>query len=74
MHFGKTLQETITPQMALEVERLFNETDVYSKGIFSMGGHEDGVVCFGANPAQAGITLIQTYANSLSVLAGRVTA
>lgn len=36
-----------TPEMALEVQRLFRETDVRQQQIFAMGGHVDGVVAFG---------------------------
>ncbi len=35
-----------TPEMAAEVQRLFAQTDVMERGIFSMGGHEDGIVAF----------------------------
>jgi hypothetical protein len=34
-----------TPEMALEVQRLFREADV--SGIFAMAGHKDGIVAFG---------------------------
>lgn len=37
-----------TPAMADEVERLFRESDVRHRKIFAMGGHEHGVVAFGA--------------------------
>ncbi len=48
-----------TPEMALEVRRLFSETNVRESRIFSMGGHEDGVVSFGQNVEQAGHALLQ---------------
>jgi L-ribulose-5-phosphate 4-epimerase len=44
--------------MAAEVQRLFRETDVLRQGIFSMGGHEDGIVAFGQTVAAAGNTLL----------------
>jgi len=49
-----------TPKMAEEVQRLFNETDVREKKIFSMGGHEDGVVSFGISAEEAGDVLLRT--------------
>jgi len=48
-----------TPEMAKEVQRLFNETDVRKKKIFSMGGHEDGVVSFGSTAEEAGDILLR---------------
>jgi len=49
-----------TPGMAEEVQRLFNASDVRVKKIFSMGGHEDGVVSFGATAEEAGDILLRT--------------
>ena len=49
-----------TPKMAEEVQRLFNATDVREKKIFSMGGHEDGVVSFGTTAEEAGDILLST--------------
>ncbi|MCB9161296.1 MAG: class II aldolase/adducin family protein [Caldilineaceae bacterium] len=40
--------------------RLFAETDVRSRGIFVMGGHDDGVVAFGATAEAAAEILIGT--------------
>ena len=49
-----------TPAMAVEVQRLFRETEVLrqGKGIFSMGGHEDGIIAFGQTATQAGEILM----------------
>lgn len=41
-----------TPEMATETARLFRETDVRERGIFSMAGHEDGIVSFGKTAEQ----------------------
>ena len=49
-----------TPKMAAEVQRLFNETDVRDQKIFSMGGHEDGIVSFGTTAEEAGDILLRT--------------
>jgi len=53
-----------TPDMSREVERLYSQTDIRHKGIFSMGGHEDGVVAFGKTVAAAGNTLLSALAGS----------
>jgi L-ribulose-5-phosphate 4-epimerase len=42
-----------TPEMAYEIIRLFKETDVRSKKILVMAGHEPGVVTFGKNLGDA---------------------
>ncbi|HEY2799078.1 MAG TPA: class II aldolase/adducin family protein [Chthoniobacterales bacterium] len=36
-----------TPEVAREVQRLFRETNVRTKKIFAMAGHEAGIVAFG---------------------------
>jgi ribulose-5-phosphate 4-epimerase/fuculose-1-phosphate aldolase len=53
-----------TPEMAAEVERLFRETPVREKLIFSMGGHEDGVVSFGRTSEEAGAVLLAYLARA----------
>jgi L-ribulose-5-phosphate 4-epimerase len=42
-----------TPEMADEVRRLFRATDIGSKKIFVMAGHEEGIVTFGKDLAEA---------------------
>lgn len=54
-----------TVAMADEVARLFRNTDVLQQGIFTMAGHEDGVVAFGCTAAQAAQRLIASYARAL---------
>jgi len=49
-----------TPAMTREVARLFRETDVSRRKIFSMGGHEDGIIAFGRTADEAGVTLENT--------------
>lgn len=56
-----------TPAMAHEVERLFAATDVRHKGIFSMGGHLDGVVSFGVTAGEAGAILLSALAASYAL-------
>jgi hypothetical protein len=48
-----------TPEMAEEVRRLFRDSDVLERGIFSMGGHEDGIVSFGRSEDEAGEILLR---------------
>jgi ribulose-5-phosphate 4-epimerase/fuculose-1-phosphate aldolase len=47
-----TTSETVaygTPEMAYEIMRLFTVSDVRSRQIFVMAGHEGGIVAFGKN-------------------------
>jgi ribulose-5-phosphate 4-epimerase/fuculose-1-phosphate aldolase len=53
-----------TPKMAAEVQRLFNDTNVREGKIFSMGGHEDGIVSFGTTAEEAGNILIRALDSS----------
>jgi ribulose-5-phosphate 4-epimerase/fuculose-1-phosphate aldolase len=55
-----------TPDMAAEVARLFAESDVSRRRIFSMGGHEDGIVAFGETAQTAGEVLLATLAAAQS--------
>jgi ribulose-5-phosphate 4-epimerase/fuculose-1-phosphate aldolase len=47
-----------TPEMAAEVARLYATTDMAQRRIFSMGGHEDGIVTFGETAEVAGEVLL----------------
>jgi L-ribulose-5-phosphate 4-epimerase len=47
-----------TPEMAIEVIRLIQETKLADTGIFAMAGHEDGIVAFGKDPDEAGRILL----------------
>ena len=53
-----------TPEMALEVGRLYRETVLPERQIFAMGGHEDGIVAIGRSPAEAGETLLRWLARA----------
>src|SRR5262249_58668700 len=55
-----------TPQMALEVQRLYRESTLSGTGILAMGGHEDGVLAFGGSAGEAGGTLGRHPARSLA--------
>jgi hypothetical protein len=54
-----------TPQMVREVERLFLHSDLPALRLFTMRGHEDGVVSFGATAEEAGIVLLRNLAVAL---------
>lgn len=49
-----------TPEMAAEVARLYRATALSETRILAMGGHEDGVIAFGRDAAEAGQVLV-TY-------------
>ena len=46
-----------TPQMALEMFRLFEEENLADRKILAMAGHEDGIICFGSTLDEAGKVL-----------------
>lgn len=50
-----------TPEMAYEIRRLFNETDVKEKKILVMGGHKEGIISFGRSLDEAGKTLLDYF-------------
>jgi ribulose-5-phosphate 4-epimerase/fuculose-1-phosphate aldolase len=54
-----------TTAMALEVQRLYRETQLAATGILVMGGHEDGVIAFGASPEEVGGRLVRELARAL---------
>ena len=53
-----------SPEMSDEVRRLFAETDVRRRRLFSMGGHEDGLVAFGRSAQEAGAVLLDHVARA----------
>lgn len=55
-----------TPAMAAEVARLYATTDMAQRYIFSMGGHEDGIVSFGENAQIAMNVLLEALAAAQS--------
>lgn len=56
-----------TAEMANEVRQLFTHTEVRSRKIFAMGGHEDGVVSFGSNLKEACTIMIETLASAVAL-------
>ena len=57
-----------TPQMADAVKTLFLHSNLSQQRIFSMAGHEDGIISFGANPDAAGSVMLQTLAHALALI------
>src|SRR5437762_8190949 len=57
-----------TPAMAAEMRRLLKSTLVRRSPVVVMGGHEDGVVAYGATANEAGTTLLTTLAAALARL------
>lgn len=55
-----------TPEMALEVQRLYRESQLPATGILVMGGHEDGVLAFAATADEAGEALVRSLARALA--------
>ncbi|WP_456406362.1 class II aldolase/adducin family protein [Thiolapillus sp.] len=53
-----------TPEMAEAVQRLLATN--HAPRIFSMGGHEDGIVAWGESPDKAGSALLQVFSRSLT--------
>lgn len=56
-----------TVEMSKEVARLFAQTNVSQDKIFSMAGHEDGVVSFGHNLREAFDIFSSTLAKALQI-------
>lgn len=53
-----------SPEMALEVERLYRSSALGELGILAMGGHEDGVVVFGRTAEEAGQVVLRHLARA----------
>lgn len=53
-----------TPEMAHEVARLARDTPLFDTRVFSMGGHEDGIVAFGDDFDSAGAALVRVLARA----------
>ncbi|MEM7583047.1 MAG: class II aldolase/adducin family protein [Acidobacteriota bacterium] len=53
-----------TPQMAREVERLWQTTALSDVCMLSMGGHEDGVIAFGRTAEEAGQVTLRYLARA----------
>lgn len=56
-----------TPEMALAVAQLFKAAKFKQHALFSMLGHEDGIISFGSSIEQAGQLIIHFLALALSI-------
>ena len=56
-----------TPEMAEEVKRLFRTAPLQSTGVFSMLGHEDGIIAFSDSMEKAAGLLINLYSRALAI-------
>ena len=62
MHKVPTSNEHVpygTPEMANEIKRLFEETNLCNEKIIVMGGHEEGIISFGKNLEEAVNVLLE---------------
>jgi L-ribulose-5-phosphate 4-epimerase len=50
-----------TPEMGLELMRLYRESDLPQRRVAVMGGHEDGIIAFGSDIEAAGQVLLDAY-------------
>lgn len=53
-----------TPAMAEEIARLYADPAARGRGIFAMGGHEDGVIAFGEMACKTGELLLTALADA----------
>jgi L-ribulose-5-phosphate 4-epimerase len=53
-----------TPEMALEVQRLYRDSALGEVRLLAMGGHEDGVIAFGHTIEEAGQCLLRWLARA----------
>jgi len=56
-----------TPEMANEIEAILKTDTFRKKHIIAMGGHEDGIVSFGASAEEAGQVLVSYFSRALQM-------
>lgn len=56
-----------TVEMAMAVEQLFQSGDLQRTSLFTLLGHEDGVVSFGNTPQAAALELIKTLSLAIDI-------
>lgn len=54
-----------TPEMQTETIRLYRQENLYRRRIYSMGGHEDGIVAFGRTAQEAGSVLFDALTRAM---------
>jgi len=57
-----------TPDMAREIEGLLTISETRNKHIIAMGGHEEGIVTFGATAEEAGQAIITCFSQALQLM------
>ncbi|MEM9391149.1 MAG: class II aldolase/adducin family protein, partial [Bacteroidota bacterium] len=50
-----------TPDMAIEIKRLFEESDIEKHNTIIMGGHEEGILVFGKSMNEAGDKILELF-------------
>ena len=60
-----------TPQMAQAFEQVLSDKEAKQKHIIVMGGHEDGVVSYGATAEEAGTNLVNCLSQSLQLVSNK---
>ncbi len=61
-----------TPQMALDVQRLFSGSTLSATRILAMGGHEDGIIVFGHSAEEAGQVVVTYLARAYEQTCKRI--
>ena len=59
-----------TPDMAVEVARLYRESVLPERGMLAMGGHEDGILVLGRTAEEAGGILLKWLARAYGAECG----
>ena len=62
IHKVPTTREDIpygTPEMAIEIKRLFKSTNVKTEKVIAMAGHQEGIIVFGKTLDEAGEILLK---------------
>lgn len=56
-----------TPEMAQEVKRLFHSASLQNTAVFSMLGHEDGIISYSDSMEKSACLLIKLYSKAISI-------
>ncbi len=56
-----------TPEMAIEMARLYRKQGFHGHGVLAMGGHQDGIVSFGRDADEAGWEMVHLLRRALSL-------
>ena len=53
-----------TPAMAIEMERIYQQSNMQTRGVIAMAGHEDGIISFAATADEAGRLMMDLLARA----------